>query len=895
MRLAVTAGVVSGITVLGLAAPWRDILSAALNQLGQEYPLRVETVRSLFADIGLVEFKPVANHPHGAAAASRSAGSYFISRFAKELGRDVCYFQCSSADRRNGHQGGRNWFWIKDSQVVPTRFCPKDNVIGMVDVDQYIDMPGFLTEYFQPTIIYTFQPSAVSADRGEYSYTFDSNNQVVYRVGGGAEYRHPVWSYDADVVVAHKLWAGKSWLSWRNWIPFVTTAYLVDKIEVDADHQLIGLFPIKRWFGPLALCARFLKGSHLRRTKVVQGEFTRLAVHRKDGVYISTGKPMTTLSGTIPASTDDALASMARTLKAGIQPQHVKDLMKDDKLGAVMVYEFHAQKLPPACHVTYSGNPAQYVRGYQFSPSEYDADAKHSLVSYMAPLLDGGFCPDVTMPNARQAVVGRILKVKSHTRMTKFLYSAIDEFVTLCYREADVSKHSLSPVDPEIVYERQNRPTQKRILAMAEYIEGTIQGSNFIKREAYQKCSDPRIITTINGHSKYRYSRYIYSFADNVLKAQSWYAFGKKPRQIAARVAQVCMTAEHVTNTDFSRFDGTLSEVPRALERCIMMYGFQKEYHMDLLELMRQQQNMPCYINIGDESLTYNSGLARSSGSPETAAFNSIINAFCAYLAWRMTSINGCYTPPAEAWVQLGVYGGDDGLTANLTPKTYVRAASRLGLTLTLDPVQRGETGVMFLSRKYGPLVWHGDPTSMCDLPRALTKFHLCVAMPRNVSNITKLIEKAYAYYLSDKHTPILGDFVTAVVSRLGPNYIFRNVHNIWNAQTPASDHYPNGYIQDDGTTSRPDWMNGCLIPGYRTDLLSEWLDNAPSGGPDSLVYFLSPPTNLCEPVAPVVSEPVVLDGDLVIPPVEEERERDLVALRNSGTSRVKRNRSRRR
>lgn len=869
LRLTAAAGTVTAVAVLGYATPWREVMSSVLNQLGESFTLKVETLRSVFADVGLVEHLPVKGHPHGVAAASRSTGSYFIERFAKEVGNPACYFQCSNSDRRNNRHGSRAWFWAKDCQVTPAKFCPRDRVIAMVDVDQYIDMNQFLTEHFQPTILYTFQPTVVSAERDEYSYCFESDNSVSYKVAGGAQYRHPVWNYNTDVICVQATWAGKSWTNWKNWIPFVTTVYLVDKIDVDPDHQIIGLFPVKRWLGIGAWIARYLEGTPLSRFNPVRGDFMRLRTHTPRGSFVSTGKPGSFLSGNITARQDASLASLSRTLKSGLTLAHVKDVMPDDKLGATIVYEFHSQKLPEACIVTFQGSPGKYVRGYQFSPSEYDSEAKLSLASYMAPLLDAGFCPDVTMPNARKAVEGRITKVRSTSKMSKFIYTTIDEFITLLLIEARVDEYSLGPTSPEVVYERQDKPTQRRILEMAEFVDGNEIGKNFLKREAYGKCADPRIITTINGTTKYRYSRYIYRFSDEVLKVQPWYAFGKKPRQVAERVAQVCLKARTVSNTDFSRFDGTLSEVPRALERLMMIRCFRKEHHQELLELLRLQQNMPCHINVGEGVLKYNSGMARCSGSPETAAFNSIVNAFCAYLAWRMSTGPGGYCSPHEAWNRLGVYGGDDGITPDLNKNTYIKAATRMGLTLEIEPVQRHSHGVKFLSRVYGPLVWNGDITSMCDLPRALSKFHLCVTMPHNVSNVTKLIEKSYAYYLSDKNTPIIGPFVRAVVARLPDQFQFRNIHNVWNAKLETSAHYPNDYLDNNGNGTTPDWMQELVIPGYRCDLLTVWLENAPAGSA-GLTYLLSPPNNLIETPVPVVSERVVLDGDIVNPPEKQ-------------------------
>jgi len=860
-----------GLVVVGLATPWRYVMSKTLNELGETWNIDSTNLRSLFGDVPVVEFKPQPGHPHGAAAADRSAGSYFIERFAREIGREVIYYQCSNSDLRNGRSGAREWFWMKDAQVVPSPLkVTRNHIISIVDVDQYMDMNWFLTEHFCPVLLYTFQPSVCAADRGEYSFTFNERNEVVYRVAGGAEYVHQVWNYDTDIITTTCLFAGKSWTNWRNWIPFVTTAYLVDKKQMDADHQVVGLFPVKRWFGPLALLARYLKGKPLTRFRIVRGLFLRLLNHSGNGMTVSTGMVNSPLCGTISAREDAALASLARTTKSGLTLMHVKKLMPEDHLGASYVYEFHSQKLPEANVVSYSGSKSEGVRGYQFNPMNYDPTAKPSLVSYMRPIVDGGFCPDLTLDNMKRAVAGRITEVRSVTTVDRFISRVIDEFAELTLKKAGVGKQTLIPVDYEEVYARQDRPTQRRILEQAEFVDSRNVGANFIKREAYSKCADPRIITTIEGSRKYRYSTYMYAYSDEVVKPQEWYAFGKTPCDVACAVGRICTSAQQVSNTDYSRFDGTISEVARSLERRCILLAFRPEYTNELLQLLRDQCNVDCYISVKDETVHYNSGLARLSGSPETSTFNSLVNAFVAYLAWRMTRLpTGGYVSPSEAYSRLGIYGGDDGLSPDLNTSVYLRAATKVGLKLDIEPIGRGDRGVKFLNRVYGPEVWYGDITSMCDPVRALTKFHLSVNMDARASNLLKLFEKSYAYYLSDKCTPVLGKFVSAVVKILPESYRFRNIHQIWNAQYFESVQYPNGCILDDGEVITPDWMVEefqLALPGFRHDLFENWLQSV-AEDPTAL---LSPPNNLCERVEARASAPVVVDGDIVEPSPEE-------------------------
>lgn len=847
---------------------WRDVASLLLDHSGERYVINTSVLRSQFVDTPIMALQPAGEHSHGTAAANRSSGSFFIEQFAKNVGKEVVFFQGSESDHRNGRKTSRSYFWAKDLGAKASSFRPKgSDLVAMVDVCQYIDVPSFLVEYFRPLVLYTFQPSQVARNAGEYDFTFNECNEVIYHVNGGATYIHPVWNYDTDSICMFRMFAGKSWTNWKNWIPFVTTVYKIDKRQMDADHQVILFSPQARYFGLFGILARFLEASPLKRLKVVCGDFLRMQYKTLKGVMVSTARVGELCVGVTTAEIDQSLASIARGVKSGLTTAHVRKHLPED-VSMPVVYEFHARQNPTRCVLAYSGERTAGVRNYTFKPEEYDPDSKPSMVSFMCPLLDGGFCPDLSPANAEQAIQGRITNVKVQTEPTKFLMRCIHEFVDVFYESIRIKRGSLIPVEPEVVYYHQDRPTQRRILELAQFVDPTAEGKGFLKKEAYGKVSDPRIITTINENDKYHYSRFIYAFSE-VLKRQSWYAFGKTPVEIAEGVVRITSSATHVMNTDFSRFDGSVSEVPRLLEKYMMLYGFPEIYHEKILELLRSQQNLCVFLSTGTGSIRYNSGLARASGSPETAAFNSILNAFTAFLANRMSRMQGRFMESKEAYLALGKYGGDDGITANVAPHTYLKAAKMMGFTLDVEVIKRGEAGVKFLSRVYSPDVWYGDLTSMCDLPRALSKFHMTSSMPLHITNFDKLLDKAYAYYLTDAYTPVIGEFVTKIVLRFCPDYNFENLNNGWFAQFDQSVQYPNSHNNCYGSAQTPEWMLGELVkslPGFRYDVFIDWLDQSTH----NLEYFLSPP--VChEPLEPKNKLPVVVDGEYVDPVVDSE------------------------
>jgi hypothetical protein len=643
-------------------------------------------------------------------------------------------------------------------------------------------------------------------------------------------------------------------------MPFVMSTYLIDKRQTDEHHQLILLTPLKQWYGPFALLARILFGHPLRRVLPNVGNgFLRLKIHDSDGVSISTGKVGEYICAKSSAELDSYIGIIARRSKMGLVMGQVRSRFDHEEEAAV-VYDYHVDKPMIAATEVFKG--AHGIRNYQFNPRAYEPEAKPSLVSFMHPIVDGCYAPDMVVANLEQAVKGRIRNVMSEPVLDPFLIKVIDEFCErflsstgLITGDEISMKGTLVPVEIEEVYDKQNRPTQRRIFDEAEFSQAKRIGKSFMKREAYGKISDPRIITTINGVDKLNYSRFIYAIAD-MLKMKEWYAFGKNPLEISFRVVEICSrTDQHVGQTDFSRFDGTVNPVIRYLEERLMVMAFRSEYTETIIELMRSNRNLPCFMTTGkSDAVSYDSGFARLSGSPETACFNSIANAFCAFLAWRMTQTELGYFGPDQAWNRLGIYGGDDGLTSDLSQITYERAARKLGLKLTYDKVARGKHGVTFLNRVYGPQVWYGEPDSHCDVKRAITKFHATVHMPQNVTNEMKLVDKAFAYWLTDRNTPIIGAFVSAVVKQINvEQYNFKNYTENWYAQYAQEVQFPNEFRE---------WMLEDVmsqLPLFNFDLFIEWI-----GKTHTLTSLMQPPCFMEKEQPPSVTQDVIVEGDLI-------------------------------
>lgn len=213
---------------------------------------------------------------------------------------------------------------------------------------------------------------------------------------------------------------------------------------------------------------------------------------------------------------------------------------------------------------------------------------------------------------------------------------------------------------------------------------------------------------------------------------------------------------------------------------------------------------------------------------------------------------------PAEAFAALGLYGGDDGLSAG-DPANMEKAAQMLGQELKAVRVVAPRP-VKFLARIYGPEVWEGAPDSCCDLPRQLAKFHTTVSLPISITPEMKLVEKCRSFLLTDANTPIMGLFCKRVMQTAEAlGVASHSVPDIvrWNVGGDDPDQqYPNedciGWMLQEAMES---------LPEFDIDGFYDWM-HLHDG---TLSYFLKPPLFM-ERKKPKIIGQVVVDGEYNAP-----------------------------
>lgn len=779
----------------------------------------LDELRREFTTMPMASGITVHGHSHAEAARMRTEVSTWCDALATILGFKAFYHQMAVSDQRDDRQGDRYYHWPSDLRMRP-RYTEANerNMRVLIDVDYYVDMRSLLLDPMS-TILYTMAPiHACHTGEGGHMWTWTQDNELQTFVSGGARYTHSLWDYGTDMLTLRD-----SFFSLTHRV----VVYNVERRQCGDHHAMVLLVPSVSAKGIIPwLLSLFLVASTFGYLKPVFRGFVRLLVHKSDGAQMSTGVVGGFSSITIPIVQDESIMLLAR---------HKPKINEFDLRTRISDHSLHPQIAPLLAYTLEVGG-ANYAHVYNVENSviaihtgSYDWQARPFMTPFMPGFLDNSYIHVRGYDTDRACIQGRLEKFKANrnVKMTVKLMKYFQEFVKF------LPKH-LIPFPVEDIEAVQNRPSQRANIAVA-LCQGlynvVTRLKAFCKAESFTGPKPPRNITTINPQDKLSYSQCCHAMADAMKKFSGgfpWYSPGMTPRNIAFRVADICVSSfNHVVMSDYHRWDGNLSQVLRVFERMVIGHMFGCHAHQVLALHGRQYGQQ----GVTSNGFLYDGDSSRCSGSPETAVLNTIDNAVIAYIALRMT-----YPDLDKALVmqRLGLYCGDDGITPDVNPNRFKAAAKWVGQQLEAEPIPRGQSGVKFLARYYSPEVWYGCPDSMCDVPRQLAKFHLSHHLPSNVTPLMKLVEKCRSYYLMDHYTPIIGQIATGVLCNaiddgeefdpIDDPYGLRS----WMSMVDVEDQYPQ---------SVSPWMADLvdqLLPGVDWLSLDEWcisprLDEVPN------------------------------------------------------------------
>lgn len=720
----------------------RGLTSTIISWCSRYHDLNL---RNTFRNFEMSEARPVGGHTHPDAAANRYVGNQFIDNLIERLGYKVFSISMSTKDMRAGHNGTRAYHFSKDL-AMPVR-CDRhgpQHIIKMVDVDYYVSMPWVLS-YGRPVLLYTLVPLNVASTTPNGFY-YIQNDHVHMKVSGGAEYVHRVWDYDCDSFTINYWWGSIS--------------YLVEtRMTKDPTRRVILLEPTRTVYGPLGW---LLSGKLLNRKTYSINNTTINQFFQNDKLSISFKEEtqqidcvvpyvtFITAKGRVEAAKEPSISDVERIFRA--------DDVSQPSCAAVTFMrcarDLDMRLLGPVVTVPKYSDP-----NYQTLSPLILEDAKPTARIIGYPMMQGNVAPGKSFNNDTACVKGRITGIRNPDKpVPPFYNQARSAFLKMLI--PDDVMHTGVPFEEEYIRTLQNRPTQRRAndqVRWFAFLQNVVVRS-FQKAETYAKVCDPRNISTLNPDHRLRYSAFMYSIKQH-FKQFRWYAFGKHPREFVSRLRDIAAGCSMVVPTDFSRFDGTHGKFLCELEEMALRRYFSPQYHAEVVKLHSKQFNLMATTAHG---VRYNTGYSRLSGSAETSDFNTICNAFVAFLALHHNNSE------QFAWNKLGLYGGDDGLTPDISPEIYTRVADKLGLKLKAEVVLMNQP-VTFLGRIFVD-IWTTS-SSICDVKRRVGALHLTV-QPSTLPDRDILVRRAQSYLVTDAYTPLIAEWARAILRVYGSDTI---------------------------------------------------------------------------------------------------------------------------
>lgn len=718
---------------------------------------------SLFSSNVLPDYRPffrrcrvalqstkVANHSHPESANVRAEANLAIDNFAAIAGLKLHSYEGSLHDLEN-ISTQRDYHFAKDLQMPAKYDSAGNNLIKLIDVDYYTDMNAHLNG--NPIVLYTFVPCHVGGSTNNATYCINENNQVVTSVRGGGKYQHELWHYDVDHLISDKWWG--------------SVVYLVEQQQVDTDRRLIFLNPIRFVYGPFAW---FLPGERLRRRQYLHGNIVHQRYVRtidegknnaRQEMWHSFGLPNDHVSCDV---SDSTLTSAALRVANSKTPaiSDVERILRNDQVenvvtSATILFTVLTTTDVAQFRIKDEITPTfRDVNMYQTLAPLITEDSKPTARQLHPPLIPGAVHPGRSHNNDQACVSGRINAVTNQvTSYPPFYWKCMHEFVQ--HLISDEEAHTLVPHAFDQQEATLKRPSQRGFLAAVKHLlfhDDSWLVRSFQKSEMYAKITAPRNISTLPHAHNFRLGQFTYPLA-NKMKSVHWYAFGNHPREISARMHTKFQNATHLVPTDVSKNDGSMGYFDNALISMIFHRAYAPQYTKELRSLLMKEQHARGVTQTG---VKYEVDYNTLSGSSITSFRNSNANAVRNYIALRHT-LN-----PQEAWACLGIYGGDDGIIADIDPKILTSVFCKTGMLIKAKS-QPSNQPIDFLGRIFMDLTTSDH--SIIDPMRHLRKLHMTV-QPACVPDDVVLWLKAEAYLITDAQTPIIREWAN-MITRVVP------------------------------------------------------------------------------------------------------------------------------
>lgn len=704
------------------------------SELVSQNSTHADIRKQLIPQYGKIVMKLAENstHSHPKSAAYRSTVNNYLTSSAFNAGYEPYHVSKSARDEGDGT---RYYYHPKDLlQEAKSSLVRNSHALIFTDVDYYADMPLWMN-LFKPMLLYTFVPTRMSARTEEFSYHINGT-EVEFNVAGGAHYKHQLWHYLGDT------------LTHVN--PHTNELFVFSlesrMIEGDPHHRIVYILPSAR------IPAPYWNLLDLPRNDLKRWIFDGI-IYDPINDIVSCLHPGTLHSIELPGRLYSSLSLKVQEMKS-VEISAIERVLSTNRVpDPVIVAPILAHVLGRDLHrfdVLPTGSfPVNYypTKGLTHDSGKPAGQAVTTpLVSEPALIPSRGFNSDLA------TIAGRIDGPRNNKRPPGRYNNLAGEFIKRLIPKDIMATGTAWSV--EQVKAVQSSPSQRsRFLQVFFNLSdwATNKLRSFMKIESYSKISAPRNITTVSPEMTTLLSTLTYPFKEAVLKKCKFYAPGMNPNQICDRLAEI--TAAGTMSTDFSRFDGSISEwLQMEIVRCTYNRWLTVELRPTFLRWFDELFKNTATTSHG---VQYRPGFGTRSGSPVTTDGNTMINAFVYFCAYRKLGYS-----VSQSFDSIGIVCGDDGVAEAREGlrEALENVCFELGLSVEVEMKPPGP--VNFCGRKFLDPCRSKD--SHQDIKRTLMKLHL--SSNTSVSREQAAVNRATGYLATDRLTPLLSDYCQRVL-----------------------------------------------------------------------------------------------------------------------------------
>jgi hypothetical protein len=679
-----------------------------------------------------------------------------MQNFCGLLNRTRYDVSTSTRETNKAHWGitGTREVWDMSDLNQDLRYdaMTSNSVVTMVDVDYHLSEKDWSKYNGKPILIYTSIPNSLGSKTPNGSYYFTDENTFVEDVAGGARYESSVWDFSPDLLII------KSWFSF--------TQYACEKISQpeSINRALVYLCPRVTMYVPYWLFQMYAKLANisLKRSEPIARARN---ITESNGVllgrFVVNGNKFISLKETdsdhefstnIPEKLWDSLyriKCVSKTFMLG-DVQRICEASKQGKKLTQLDFSLIAKALNVGITSRFLINFQSYGGEDMLDLEEPKAIAKVAAEPIVTETAKAA-CD--TRNNEILCIEERVTKMANDVQPPERYIGWRDEFLKRLIPVENIGV----PVDMDVVIEKQDSKAQR---ARQKQEQNHVRRKNvcnaFVKNELSDKISPAHNISGMRQDHTLALSRFSYGFKAQVMKQHAFYAPGNSPNEIVDKIRNYATLIKldvkaELIETDFTRFDATMSPFLRELEFMAYRRWVAGKYLKELDILLIGEINLSCYSKHGTK---YKQRSSRCSGSPLTTEGNTIVNAFIAFCAYRAAGFDA-----DKSFALIGPKYGDDGVDSSRGK--FALVAKELGLTIKL--LTPGPN-VSFLGRIFLDVYNYNTTLSA---PVKLLK-RACVV--NKLHDPKALADRVNGYLITDQHVPLIGHYLAALkrVYKLG-------------------------------------------------------------------------------------------------------------------------------